>query len=91
MDIPVELLADDVWAAENDKTGFWSVAVDIFDRLYLQERPISFPMVPTSTTKRKYEKWGWLRKLNKSKYEIFLMNDQNIIFGYNPPIKKLEK
>ena len=35
MDVGVELLADDVWAAEDDKTGFLSVGVDIFDQLYL--------------------------------------------------------
>ena len=58
MDVHVELLADDAWAAENDKTGFLSVGVDIFDRLYLKERPISLPMVPMITIKRKYEKWG---------------------------------
>ena len=58
MDVCVKLLADDVWAAEDDKTGFLSVGVDIFDLLYLKERPISFPVVPMSTIKRKYEKWG---------------------------------
>ena len=41
MDIHFELLADDVWAAEDDKTGFLSVEVNSFDRLYLKERPIS--------------------------------------------------
>ena len=35
MDITVELLADDAWAAENDKTGFLNVEVDCFGRLYL--------------------------------------------------------
>ena len=30
MDICVELLADDVWASEDDKIGFLSVGVDIF-------------------------------------------------------------
>ena len=35
MDIPVKLLADDACAAEDDKTGFLSVAVNSFDRLYL--------------------------------------------------------
>ena len=35
MDVHVKLLADDVWAAEDDKTGFFSVEVDIFDQLYL--------------------------------------------------------
>ena len=52
----VELLADDVWAAEDDKTGFLSVVVDIFDRLYLKERPISLPMVPISALNKKYAK-----------------------------------
>ena len=32
MDVGIESL---VWAAEDDKTGFLSVGVDIFDRLYL--------------------------------------------------------
>ena len=36
MMVHVKLLADDVWAAEEDKTGFLSVGVDIFDRLYLK-------------------------------------------------------
>ena len=53
MDVRVELLAEDVWAAEDDKTGFLSVGVDIFYRLYLKERSISLPMVPMSTIKPK--------------------------------------
>ena len=32
MDVHVELLADDVWAAEDDKTGSLSVEVDSFDQ-----------------------------------------------------------
>ena len=31
MDVPVELLADYVEAAEDDKTGFFSVEVDSFN------------------------------------------------------------
>ena len=57
MGVPVELLVDDVWAAEDDKTGILSVGVDIFYRLYLKEQPISLPMVPMRTIKRKYDKW----------------------------------
>ena len=34
MDVGIKLLADDVWAAEDDKTGFLSVGVYIFDQLY---------------------------------------------------------
>ena len=56
MDVNVELLADDVCAAEEDKTGFLSVRVDIFDRLYFKEQPIFLPMVTMSTIKRKYDK-----------------------------------
>ena len=58
MDVHFELLVDDVWAAEDDRTSLLSVGVDIFDRLYLKERPISLPMVQISTIKQKYDKWG---------------------------------
>ena len=36
MDIFVELLTDDVWAAEDDKTSFLIVGVGRFDQLYLK-------------------------------------------------------
>ena len=36
MRVCVKLLADDVWAAEEDKTVFLSVGVDIFNQLYLK-------------------------------------------------------
>ena len=65
MKFRVKLLADDVWAIEEDKTGFLRVGVDIFDQLYLKELPISLPMVTTSTIKRIYDKWDYVRKLNK--------------------------
>ena len=58
MDVRVKLLADYVWVAEDYKTCFLSVGVDIFDQLYLKELPISLPMVTMSTIKRKYDKWG---------------------------------
>ena len=58
MKVCVKLLADDVWASEQDKTGFLSVGVDIYDQLYLKERPIYFSMVTISTIKWKYYKWG---------------------------------
>ena len=35
VDVHIKLLADGVWSAEDDKTGFLSVGVDIFDQLYL--------------------------------------------------------
>ena len=58
IDVRVELLADDLWAAEDDKTNFLSVEVNSFDRLYLKEQPISVPMVQNCTIKQKDEKWG---------------------------------
>ena len=58
IDVPVELLAYDVWAAEDDKTGFLSVGEDIFDQFYLYEKPISLPVLSMRTTKRKYDIWG---------------------------------
>ena len=54
MDVPVELLAYNVWAVKDDKTCFLSVRMDIFDQLYLKERPMSLTMVPMSTINRKY-------------------------------------
>ena len=65
MKVRVKLLSDDIWAAKEDKTGFLSVGVDIFDRLYLKERPISLPVVTMITIKRIYDKWDYVRKLNK--------------------------
>ena len=58
MDVCVESLLYNIWTAKDDKTGFMSVGVDIFDPLYLKEQPISLPMVPMSTIKQKYEKFG---------------------------------
>ena len=43
MDICVELLADDVWAAEDDKTGFLNIEVDIFDQLFLINDIFPYP------------------------------------------------
>ena len=34
MYVPVELLADDAWADEDDKTGFLNVGVNCFGQLY---------------------------------------------------------
>ena len=58
MDVGIKLLSDDVWASEYNKTCFLSIGVDIFDRLYFQERPIFLSMVPMSTKKQQYEKWA---------------------------------
>ena len=36
IDVRFELLADDIWENEDDKTGFFSVEVDIFDWWFLK-------------------------------------------------------
>ena len=80
MDVRVELLAYDIWSAENDKTGFLIVGVDIFDQLYLTERPISLPMTKINIIKRNYENEdNWESWTNRNMR--FFMNDQNILFG----------
>ena len=43
IDVRVELLSDDVWEAEYDKTGFFSVGVDSFDRLFLKDKQFPCP------------------------------------------------
>ena len=34
MNFPSKLLADDAWAAEDDKTGILNIVVDFFGKLY---------------------------------------------------------
>ena len=65
----VKLLVYDVLLAEENKTGLLSVVVDIFNLLYLKERPISLPVVPMGTIKQIYDKWDYVRKLKNSKIE----------------------
>ena len=43
MDIHVKLLADDVWAAEDDITGFLSVEVDILNKSYFKDDQFPCP------------------------------------------------
>ena len=51
MDVRVELLECNVRGDEDDKPGFLSVGVDIFQLSIFEKRPISLPMVPMSTIK----------------------------------------
>ena len=63
--VRVKFVVYDVWCAEDDNTGFLIVGVDIFDWFYLKEQPISLPMVPMSTIKQIYDKWYYVRKIDK--------------------------
>ena len=91
MNIRVKLLADDVWASEENKTGFLSVGVYIIDRLYLKEQPISLLMVAMSTIKRKYDKWGYVRKLNKIKICEKFDEWSKYYVGLSSPYGKTQK
>ena len=84
--VRVELLADGVWGAEYDKTGFLSVGVNIFNRLFLKNNQFPCPW------------WKLLLKngnmINNDKWEsstnrqlVFKMNDQNS-FSLDPHIWK---
>ena len=41
--VRVELLADGVWETEDNKTGFLSVGVNIFDQLFLKNDQFPCP------------------------------------------------
>ena len=58
IDVRAELIVDDVWEAEYDKTGFLSDLVDSSYQLFFKKQPITFPMVQISTKYQKYDKWG---------------------------------
>ena len=56
IDVRVELLADDLSEADDDKPCFLSVRVDSFDQLLLHELPMSLPMLENPNKNRKYDK-----------------------------------
>ena len=89
--VRVKLFADDVWAAEENKTGLLSVGVDIFDRLNFKERPISLPIGTISTIKRIYDKWDYVRKLNKIEISKFSDEWSKYYVGLSPPYGKTLK
>ena len=43
IDVCVELHADGLWEAEDDRTGLLSVVIDIFDRLFLKNDQFPCP------------------------------------------------
>ena len=65
--------------------------MDIFDQIYLKERPISLPMVTMSTIKQKYDKWGYVRKINKIEICEYFGEWSKYYAGLSPPMEKLEK
>ena len=90
-DVRVELIAYDVWAAEDYKTGLLSVGVDIINRYYLEKQQISLPIVQISTIRQKIR--------NEDKWEISTYRNMIYIFhewskyyvGLYPPYGKTRK
>ena len=90
MDVCVELLTDDVWAAEYYKIDFLIVGVDIFDWLHLKKRPISLPMVPMNTINiymRNEDNW---EKSTNRNMRFFYEWSKYYVWLY-PPYKKISK
>ena len=85
MDVGVELLADDVWSAEDDKTGFLSVGVDIFDWLYLLEQPISLPNGANEYNKTKRWEMRIIEKNQQNRNMRFVLWMIKILCLVTPP------
>ena len=90
MDVCVKLLADDEWSAEDDKAGFLSVGVNIFDQLYLENDQFPWPwckLVLYNKNMKNEDNW----ENSKNRNMRFLMNDQNIMFIPLPPLWEKSK
>ena len=85
MDVRVKLLSDDVWSGEDDKTGFLSVGVDFSIDYFWKNDRFTFPwckLVLKNENMRNEDKCESSTNRNMR----FLMKDQNIMFGYIPPM-----
>ena len=88
MDVRVELLADDVWVSEDDKTGFLGVEVDSFERLFL--RPISFPMVQIGKKNKKMRNKD--KRESSTNWNMTFFNEWSKYYVWLYPLmKKIEK
>ena len=82
-----ELLADDAWESEYDKTGFFSVVVDIFDHLFLKndQFPCSWCKIWLKTENMINEDKQENSKNRKMRKQ--LMNDRFFVLVIPPPMK----
>ena len=90
MDVPIELIADDLWAAEDDKTVFLSVGVD-FSIHYICNND-QFPL-PWYQWVLKTNQWE-MRKIEKTQQiEIWEFCDEwsKYYVWLYPPILKIKK
>ena len=90
MDVPFKLIADDVWAAEYYKTGFLSVGVDSFDRLFLKNDEFPCPwckLVLKNENMINEDKW----ESSTNRNMIFFDEWSKCYVWLYPPMEKLEK
>ena len=90
IDVCVELLADDVWAAEYDKTVFLSVEVNSFESIIFVRKTSFLAHGANEYYKTKIWELRIIEKSQQIEIWDFLMNDQNIMFGYTPLWKNSE-
>ena len=91
MNILVKFLADDVWASEENKTGFLIVGVDIIESIIF-ERTTNFL---AHGDNEYYKTKIWLMRLcektqqNRNMWKFWWMI-KILCLGYPPPMEKLE-
>ena len=89
IDVRVELLADDVWETDYDKTCFLSVGVNSSDQLFLKNGQFPCPWwklvlkIKNMINEDKWESW------TNQKMRFLFMNDR--VFLLDPPMKRIEK
>ena len=90
MDVPVKLLTDDVWAAEDNNTGFLSVEVDSLESGIFENDCFPYPLCRLVLNNEKMiHEDKWERTTNRN-MRIF-MNDQNILFDNTQLMNYIEK
>ena len=88
MDVRVELLADDAWEADHDKTGFLSVEVNSFYGLFWKNNQFPCPwckLVLKNENMRNEDKWESSTNRNMRFF------DEWSIYYVCEIIKKIEK
>ena len=89
IDILVGLLVDDLWEAEDDNTGFFSVGVDSYDLFFYGQFPCPWCKI---VLKIEYiiNEDKWESSTNRKMRKRILINDPNIIL-VRPPLWKDQK
>ena len=87
MDVSVELLVDDVWVAEEDKTGFLSFWSGYFQSIIFFRTTNSLAHGANEDHKLKVWEMRIIEKNSTNRIMRFLINDQNYYAWLYPPVK----